>query len=80
MVGDYLWDFSNIEPPGAPGGFHIVGFSLAINEFVNGSNTGLLNPTNQNKTLQARTITFPGSGNSVLVARFRARFDRRCHP
>jgi len=54
VVGDCLWDFNNINV-GGNAGFHIVGYALAINEFVNGVNTGLLDPTNQNTTLQAET-------------------------
>ena len=64
VVGDCLWDFNNTRVGGTTG-FHIIGYALAINEFVNGANTGLLDPTNQNKTLQPEPITL--AGKSVLV-------------
>ena len=66
VVGDCLWDYNNVAVGGSSG-FHIIGYSLAINEFVKGVNAGFLDPTNQNKTLQAEKITFPGLGNTVLV-------------
>jgi prepilin-type N-terminal cleavage/methylation domain-containing protein len=49
-----LWNFST--------GFHIVGFAFAINERDprTGQNIGFLDPTNQNTTLQAESITMPG--------------------
>jgi hypothetical protein len=54
-------------------GFHIVGYALAINEFVNGVNVGFLDPTNQNTTLSVETtkggmaIIVPAA-NRVLIA------------
>ena len=63
-----LWNFST--------GFHIVGYAFAINEKnpANGQNIGLLDPTNQNTTLQSETISMGGksilmpSAERVLVA------------
>jgi prepilin-type N-terminal cleavage/methylation domain-containing protein len=62
-------DFENWSGPGTGhnstlwnydpnGGFHIIGYTLAINEIDpgNGQNLGFLDPTNQNKTLQPETI------------------------
>jgi prepilin-type N-terminal cleavage/methylation domain-containing protein len=63
-VNSTLWNFD------AAGGFHIVGYALAINEMdpINQNiNLGLLDPTNQNKTLQAETIKFPLMGTSITV-------------
>ncbi len=54
-----LWNFA--------GGFHIIGYSLAINEVdpITKQNLGFLDPTNQNKTLQPESITLPTG--SILV-------------
>ncbi|HLX72200.1 MAG TPA: prepilin-type N-terminal cleavage/methylation domain-containing protein [Verrucomicrobiae bacterium] len=58
-----LWNFN------AAGTFHIVGYALAINEIdpQSGMNNGYLDPTNQNKTLQAESIKFPLLGTSITV-------------
>lgn len=47
-----LWNFN------AAGNFHIIGYTLAINEIdpVTHNNNGFLDPTNQNTTLQAESI------------------------
>jgi prepilin-type N-terminal cleavage/methylation domain-containing protein len=65
-VGGSLWTFNN-NVDGGTTGFHIVGYSLAINEkdSVSGVNLGLLDPTNQNKTLQAESITI-GANSTVI--------------
>jgi prepilin-type N-terminal cleavage/methylation domain-containing protein len=62
-----LWNFG--------AGFHIVGYAFAINEKnATGQNIGMLDPTNQNTTLQAETVTMGGkpvlmpSGERVLTA------------
>jgi prepilin-type N-terminal cleavage/methylation domain-containing protein len=73
-------DFENWSGPGtgpnstlwnydAAGGFHIIGYALAINEIdpQTQMNLGFLDPTNQNKTLQAETIKFPLLGTSISV-------------
>jgi prepilin-type N-terminal cleavage/methylation domain-containing protein len=72
VPGDCLWDFNNVNVGGNMG-FHIVGYALAINEFVNGVNVGFLDPTNQNTTLSVETtkggmaIIVPAA-NRVLIA------------
>ena len=76
-VGNCLWNYNN-DVAGGLNGFHIVGYALAINEFANGQNQGFLNPTNQNKTLQAETINITtgptpgpvtiGPSDRVLIA------------
>ena len=57
-----LWNFDG------SGRFHIVGFALAINEIdpTTGANLGMLDPTNQNKTMQSEKIG--SSLNSPLVS------------
>jgi hypothetical protein len=70
VVGDCLWDFNNIVE-GGTAGFHIVGYALAFNGFDAKSasplqNNSFLDPTNQNKTLQAESITM--GAKSILVS------------
>jgi len=70
VVGDCLWDFNNIVE-GGTAGFHIVGYALAFNGFDAKSanplqNNSFLDPTNQNKTLQAELITV--GTKSILVS------------
>jgi prepilin-type N-terminal cleavage/methylation domain-containing protein len=61
-VNSTLWNYD------LAGRFHIVGYALAINESdPSGNNIGRLDPTNQNKTLQAETIKFPLMGTSITV-------------
>jgi prepilin-type N-terminal cleavage/methylation domain-containing protein len=66
-VGNCLWNFNNINVGGTTG-FHIVGYALAINEDPDGVNLGLLDPTNQNKTLQAEGITMAGKSVTINVS------------
>ncbi len=61
VVGDCLWDFNNIVDGGTTG-FHIVGYALAFS-----GPSSLLDATNQNKTLQAESISFAALGRSVVV-------------
>src|ERR1039457_5175604 len=71
-VGNCLWNFNNTVDGGTTG-FHIVGYALAFNGFDSLSanplqNNSLLDPTNQNKTLQAEPITMGGISMVVPVA------------
>jgi prepilin-type N-terminal cleavage/methylation domain-containing protein len=67
-VGNCLWNFNNVNV-GGDTGFHIVGYALALNgkDPRDGVNYSLLDPTNQNTTLQAEKITFAALGTSVVV-------------
>lgn len=62
-VNSTLWNYD------AAGRFHIIGYALAINQFdpQSGMNVGFLDPTNQNKTLQAESIKFPLLGTSITI-------------
>ena len=53
-VGNSLWNFNNVNVGGATG-FHIIGYAWAVNETVNAGNIGLLDQTNQNRTLQSES-------------------------
>jgi prepilin-type N-terminal cleavage/methylation domain-containing protein len=60
-----LWNYN------AAGAFHIVGYALAINEMDPNNpnnNLGQLNPTNQNKTILAESITLGGQSVVIPVA------------
>jgi prepilin-type N-terminal cleavage/methylation domain-containing protein len=70
-VGGSLWTFNNNRDESYTDGFHIIGYTLCINEFNAAppyQNLGLLAPTNQNKTLQAEPITLGANTFVVPVA------------
>ncbi len=57
-AGNNLWDF-NTDPNS---GFHVMGYVAALS-----GSLSRLDPTNQNRTLQAESITFPG-GLTTMVS------------
>jgi prepilin-type N-terminal cleavage/methylation domain-containing protein len=57
-VGNNLWDYN----PSTTGGFHVVGMVLALS-----GSLCRLDSTNQNKTLQAESITIGNRAGSVTV-------------
>ncbi len=58
-----LWNFGVTANPPLPTDFHIVGYLLAFS----GPNS-LLATTNQNKTLQPESISFPALGKTITVS------------
>ena len=57
-----LWNFYVHADPPLTTDFHVIGYALALS----GPNS-ILDPTNQNKTLQAESVTMKGQSVSVLV-------------